>query len=321
MSLVKLRDYLKSFEVLFARALQLESVDDDSFRSVYLWTPLPSKATYGGQLVAHCTEAAYRTVDASKMSINSLQVKFVSAGKSECGEPILYSVKLLHNGRSFCTRLVTATQQERTILLAFVGFNKREGSGIEHQMCSPFCMTKASSARGRTYSSISKYVEHLETSSKRQEIESKKNDAAQVKYLNFMDLCNIQSSSPWDVWLRLDPKGWKLLQSESGIPEDRLHIIVACWLSDFILAFASLFPHGFPNLSLRFLTSLDHTIHFHHPESIRVDDWFLYEVCSPWAAHNRGLNQGRMYGRDGSLWMSTSQETLLRLSKDYYSKL
>ncbi|ORC88478.1 putative acyl-CoA thioesterase [Trypanosoma theileri] len=318
---MELHDFLKDFKVLFARALKLENVGDNSFRSIYLWTPFLSKATYGGQLVAHCTEAAYRTVDASKMNINSLQVKFVSAGKSECGEQILYTVKSLHNGRSFCTRLVTATQQERIILVAFVGFSKRERGGIEHQMCSPFCMTGASSATGRRNCSISKYIEHLETSCKQQEVESEEKDIAQVKYLNFMDLCNIQSINPWDVWLRLNVEGWNLLKSRSGIPEDRLHIIVACWLSDFILAFASLFPHGFPNSSLRFITSLDHTIHFHHPENIRVDDWFLYEVYSPWAAHSRGLNEGRMYGRDGLLWMSTSQQTVLRLSKDYYSKL
>ncbi|KEG13823.1 putative acyl-CoA thioesterase [Trypanosoma grayi] len=318
-----LKNILWDFEALSARALQLEDVGNGAFRSVQLWTPSVSRATYGGQLVAHCVEAAYRTVGATNMDINSLHLKFLSPGNSEIEEPILYTVKSLRDGRSFCMRLIVATQQGRTLLTAFASFHRRERSGIQHQICHPFRSTSPESTGGKYCTNkLSSIVEKLGDSSKVYVASGCEcTDTAGVQYINLMDLDFIRSESPWDVWMRMDAHGWALLQSATGIPKERLHIIVACWLSDFLVAFASLLPHGFPNTHLRVITSLDHSIYFHSPELIRVDDWFLYEVSSPWAARGRGLNHGRMYGQDGALWMSTSQETLLRMTNGFVSKL
>lgn len=112
----------------------------------------------------------------------------------------------------------------------------------------------------------------------------------------------------------------------------RAHMLIACWCSDFFLAIAGLVPHGFPNPHVQMLLSLDHTIYFHNshrrictrhsPEGrvetravmgFPVDDWFLYEVVSPFAANNRALNMGRIFSRNtGKLEMSIVQESLVR---------
>jgi acyl-CoA thioesterase II len=112
----------------------------------------------------------------------------------------------------------------------------------------------------------------------------------------------------------------------------RAHMLIACWCSDFFLAIAGLVPHGFPNPRVQMLLSLDHTIYFHNSHrrscssitgdasvqravmGFPVDDWFLYEVVSPFAANNRALNIGRIFSRNtGKLEMTIVQESLVRM--------
>ncbi|RNF13989.1 putative acyl-CoA thioesterase [Trypanosoma conorhini] len=317
---MSLQDVIGGFKYLAACALQLERVGEGAFRSVSLWTPSASKVAYGGQLVAHSAEAAYRTVDDPTMEIISLQLKFLSAGKSDCGSPVVYTVKSLHNSRSFCSRMVLAEQEERNILSALVSFHRRERGCFEHQICQPRRLTKPAPAEGAPYSRL-KDGRCLALPKQVREAVCREAEVASVGYANLMNLTTIHGTEPWDWWLRVEPEGWALLQKDTDIPERRLHIIVACWLSDFAVAIASLFPHTFPNSGLRQFVSLDHTIYFHHPDRIRVEEWFLYEVFSPWAAQGRGLSEGRIYGPDGTLWMSTVQQTLMRTGNDYKSRL
>ncbi|RNC51383.1 putative acyl-CoA thioesterase [Trypanosoma cruzi] len=315
-----LQDVIGEFLSLPPRALQLERVSEDIFCSVYLWTPTHSKATYGGQLVAHCVEAAYRAVDDPHTDIISLQLKFLSAGRSDCGSPVVYSVKSLHNGRSFFSRLVLAMQQERHILSAIITFSRQERGGLEHQLCLPGCPAQ-SELTGGSSSSLFYYMRSLTSSNEAREASRGESAVARVGYVNFMNPHFIQSTVPWELCLRVEPEGWTLLRDATGISEKRLNIIVACWLSDFVVALSTLFPHGFPNNDICQFASLDHTIYFHHPDRIRVGEWFLYEVFSPWAAQGRGIGQGRVYGQDGTLWMSTVQQTLMRTGKGYKSRL
>ncbi|RNC60556.1 acyl-CoA thioesterase [Trypanosoma cruzi] len=117
-----LQDVIGEFLSLPPRALQLERVSEDIFCSVYLWTPTHSKATYGGQLVAHCVEAAYLAADDPHTDIISLQLKFLSAGRSDCGSPVVYSVKSLHNGRSFFPGLCWQCNKNDTYSLQLLLF-------------------------------------------------------------------------------------------------------------------------------------------------------------------------------------------------------
>lgn len=103
-------------------------------------------------------------------------------------------------------------------------------------------------------------------------------------------------------------------------PEERLHLLLGCWLSDYTLALAGLRPHGIPNDHVRMLVSLDHTIYFHRPQTFRVNEWFLYEVFSPFADNNRTLNMGRIFS-NGQLQMTTIQESLVRMERGFLSEV
>jgi acyl-coenzyme A thioesterase 1/2/4 len=37
------------------------------------------------------------------------------------------------------------------------------------------------------------------------------------------------------------------------------------------------------------MASLNHSIYLHHPQAVRVDDWMLTEMETPWAGNERGL--------------------------------
>lgn len=57
------------------------------------------------------------------------------------------------------------------------------------------------------------------------------------------------------------------------------------------------------------LTSLDHSIWFHHPAD--VCDWLFYEKSAAAVGPGRGLVTGRIFNRDGTLAASVAQEALL----------
>jgi acyl-CoA thioesterase-2 len=104
------------------------------------------------------------------------------------------------------------------------------------------------------------------------------------------------------VWFRADGE----------VPEDsQVHRYVLAYASDFHLISTALMPHGVsafqPDLQV---ASLDHALWFHG--DLRVNDWLLYTMESPWAGNARGLSHGRIFTRDGRLVASVTQEGLIR---------
>ncbi|HET8789903.1 MAG TPA: acyl-CoA thioesterase II, partial [Modicisalibacter sp.] len=65
---------------------------------------------------------------------------------------------------------------------------------------------------------------------------------------------------------------------------------------------------GDPKLQI---ASLDHAIWFHR--DVKVNDWLLYDMDSPWAGGARGFARGSIYDRQGYLVASSTQEGLTRL--------
>ena len=61
-------------------------------------------------------------------------------------------------------------------------------------------------------------------------------------------------------------------------------------------------------------TSLDHAMWFH--DDIRVDDWFVFVMDSPWTGGDRGLCRGSIYRQDGTLIATVVQEGLVRYRPD-----
>lgn len=315
--------FVEEFSYILEHALKLETVDNDTFRSQCLWTPFVSTATYGGQLVAHTVESAYRTAGKGK-HIHSLRLAFIDRGISESADPIVYSVVHLREGKSFCIRQVQARQGGRLLLSAVASFHRNEKSGLEHQLVMPSAhdLQTTASLDKRLHELQQRY--HVELEAKPSiRVDETQRKWARVDYMNLIPLAEGETSALFqDVWMRLRPEGLSLLSAASDIPLDRIHLIICCWLSDFTVAMSVFLPHGdraFKNMKM--VASLDHAIYFHRPMNIRVDKWFLFDIKSSWAGNNRGLNHGRMYGGDGKLWMSVAQETCIRMQPNFYSKV
>ena len=60
--------------------------------------------------------------------------------------------------------------------------------------------------------------------------------------------------------------------------------------------------------SVGMIVSLDHTIYFHRPRDVRVDDWLYAEMETPWAGAERGLVTQRIWNRNGRLVATCIQE-------------
>jgi acyl-coenzyme A thioesterase 1/2/4 len=56
------------------------------------------------------------------------------------------------------------------------------------------------------------------------------------------------------------------------------------------------------------MASLNHSIYLHHPQAVRVDDWMLTEMETPWAGNERGLVVQRIWSTDGILVATCIQE-------------
>lgn len=62
------------------------------------------------------------------------------------------------------------------------------------------------------------------------------------------------------------------------------------------------------------MVSLSHSIYFHAPEELRVDEWMLSEMETPWAGDGRGLVISRWWARSGVLLATCVQEVSNLLS-------
>jgi acyl-CoA thioesterase II len=66
--------------------------------------------------------------------------------------------------------------------------------------------------------------------------------------------------------------------------------------------------------ALAMSSTLDHSIYF-YDDNFDCGDWLLYVMTSPRTASGRGVVQGRLYTRSGSLVAVTSQEGVIRADR------
>lgn len=118
-------------------------------------------------------------------------------------------------------------------------------------------------------------------------------------------------SQEWDTGQPARKRVWFRLVGD--LPDDpATHRNLLAYSSDFNLLTTALVPHGIefrdPKLQI---ASLDHALWLHH--EVRVGDWLLYDMDSPWSGGSRGFARGSIYDRHGRLVASTAQEGLTRL--------
>ena len=254
--------------------LDLEPIELNAFRGHH--ADGASGRVFGGQIMAQALMAAGRTVDEERR-VHSLHGYFLRPGDSRV--PVLFTVDRIRDGRSFSTRRVVAIQHGEAIFEASASFQRRE-TGFEHQATVPTLTPPERIPAALFGGAFVSFMENFR--------QMMQNDTPRPPYKR--------------VWFRAD----------GALPDDPLlHACLITYQSDSDLLSTARLPHRPLDRSRLQRASLDHALWFHHPA--RADQWLLYDMDSPSAAHGRGYSRGELYRTDGLLVASAMQESLMRM--------
>lgn len=264
---------------------RLEMLDDNLFRGYSTWGF--SERIFGGQVMSQSLSAAQQTV-AQDLVLHSMHAYFMRPGDKQ--RAVLYDVEILRDGKSFVTRRITARQYGHAIYSCEASFQKVE-AGPEHQLEMPQV-----EAPDDFPSDAERYAKQY------QQIIPEQEWPIEYRQLRPVTVPPTPTEPRNFIWLR----------AAGTLPDDLpLHQQLLAFASDNHLLAAAMRPHGLSGLVRNVQAStIDHCLWIHRP--FRIDDWLLYEVCSPSASNARGLCLGRIFDRQGRLVASTAQEGLIR---------
>ena len=232
----------------------------------------PWGGLYGGQIIAQGLRAAGSTVDAA-FRVHSLHAYFIRSG--DASEPIRFEVDRVRNGRSFCTRRVTARQSVGVILEMTASYQVDEEA--------PQVQTAVMPAVGRP--------DDLESNGWSPIFERR--NAPRER--------GVATS-----WLRVaEPIG----------DDPGLHAAGLAYLSDDLPteSVVALYPDwdlDRPVDGQMFSASLDHAVYFHRP--MASDQWHMHHFTCHGLMSSRGVSVGYVFTEDGTHVATVVQEVLLR---------
>ncbi len=277
--------------------LSLEQIEENMFRGVS--QDLGFRQLYGGQVLGQCVSAASQTVDAER-HVHSLHGYFLRPGDASL--PVVYLVDRVRDGGSFSTRRVTAVQKGAPIFTCSASFQNDE-EGLSHQLQMPDVpgpesfKSETELARDAAEFLPPRMLERA-TSAKPIEIRP------------------VTTGNPYEPVVR-EPVKYVWFRADGTLPDERqLHKYLLGYASDFNLLTTSMLPHGV-SVFQKFMqvASLDHSLWFH--ADLRMDDWLLYAMDSPWSGNGRGFARGSIFNRSGQLVASVAQEGLTRVREDW----
>jgi len=241
-------------------------------------TPGEGPRLFGGQVASQSLRAATLTVEAGR-HVHSLHAYFIRPGRPD--EPLRLEVDRTRDGRSFTTRRVTASQSGGPIFVLASSFATSE-EGDDWQLPGPSDVPDPEATDGK-----GSYFSQFWRGSP-------------------FEVRPVHDWRPDDA-PRLHPM-W--VRARDPLPDDPdLHATVLTFFSDMGVVGSARAPSS--TLPHRFMgASLDHAVWFHRPA--RADDWILFSVNPVSNFGARGLAQGTMHTRDGTLVASIMQEALLR---------
>jgi acyl-CoA thioesterase-2 len=266
--------------------LELEPIELDMYRGQT--PPGAGSRIYGGQVVAQAMAAAYRTIDDGRLC-HSMHGYFMRPGDPKT--PILFQVERVRDGGSFAVRRVVALQNGKQIFNLAASFQTPE-EGFEHQFDMPPAPTPDSLLNEEELRAKA----GLDPASRRiWPVEVRPCDPqehGQTLALPPLDMC----------WFR----------ARVSLGDDViLNQCALAYGTDMTLLDVSLRPHAVNWDSGRLqVASLDHALWFHKASDF--SQWHLYVQDSPSASGGRGFNRGSIYGPDGALVASATQEALIR---------
>ncbi|TVT66407.1 MAG: acyl-CoA thioesterase II [Pseudomonas sp.] len=277
--------------------LTLERIEENLFRGASQDLGFPQ--LFGGQVLGQVISAASQTVTPER-HVHSLHGYFLRPGDSH--QPVVYDVDRVRDGGSFTTRRVSAIQKGQTIFTSIASFQAEE-TGYEHQLPMPDVVGPDDLPNEwELLHKLSPMVPErvMEKLRRPKPIE--------IRPVTLVDPANPQPIEPVrHLWFRAD----------GALPDSpALHKYLLAYASDFSFIGTALQPHGVSSWSKFIqLASLDHAIWFHR--EVKLDDWLLYSIDSPWAGNARGFARGSIFNRQGQLVASVAQEGLIRVREDW----
>jgi acyl-CoA thioesterase-2 len=277
--------------------LSLEQIEENMFRGVS--QDLGFRQLYGGQVLGQCVSAASQTVDAER-HVHSLHGYFLRPG--DAGLPVVYLVDRVRDGGSFSTRRVTAIQKGAPIFTCSASFQNDE-EGLSHQLQMPD-VPGPENFRAETEWAVE--AAGFLPERMRERVASPKP----------IEIRPVTTGNPFEPTVS-EPVKYVWFRADGTLPDERqLHKYLLGYASDFNLLTTSMQPHGV-SVFQKFMqvASLDHSLWFH--ADLRMDDWLLYAMDSPWSGNGRGFARGSIFNRAGQLVASVAQEGLTRVREDW----
>jgi acyl-CoA thioesterase II len=279
------------------RLLDLEPIEVNIFRGR---SPDENRQrVFGGQVAGQALVAATRTVDMPGRSVHSLHAYFLRPG--DPAVPILYEVDRIRDGRSFTTRRVVAIQHGRAIFNLQASFHVHE-TGPDHQLrmppglpdpeTLPDFQTRVAPFRDKLEPQLAMWLDRPRP--------------IDIRYIDNDPFSRAGKPAEGQrVWMRADGR----------LADDpTLHACIVTYASDLSLLDTTVLPFGLswdsPGIQM---ASLDHAMWFHRP--FRADEWLLYDQRAISTAAGRGLAEGAIFSRDGTLAVTVVQEGLARLGR------
>lgn len=277
--------------------ISLEKIEENLFRGHS--QDLGFRQLFGGQVLGQCISAASQTVEEAR-HVHSMHGYFLRPGDASL--PVLYQVERTRDGGSFSTRRVVAVQKGQPIFFCSASFQYDE-EGFHHQSVMP----EVAGPEGlKSETELARMVASMIPERIRQQLTSDK--PIEIRPVTLINPFAPQACEPVKhVWFR----------AAGELPDDpQLHKYLLAYASDFNLLTTSMQPHGV-SVFQKFMqvASLDHSLWFHR--NLRMDDWLLYAMDSPWAGNARGFARASIYNRQGELVASVAQEGLTRVREDW----
>ncbi|KAI8354130.1 HotDog domain-containing protein [Choanephora cucurbitarum] len=312
------------FKLQMMNTVAVFKVGDDLYQNKELWQPFGSRGGFGGQLVAQALNAGWDTVPES-FSAHSIHAYFMLACDAKL--PITYRVQRIRDGRSFATRIVTATQNGKAFFICTCSFTAPDNNtALKLQTPMPKVMSPESVLSERQ--SYRDAVDEANRSPDRfpkehvQEIETREKEDIPIEYRQVEDF---SVEAVIEGIIQPDDHTRRWFKTKGNLGDDqKLHTLAVAYASDshFLNTGARAHGYNFNAANIGMLTSLDHTIWFHEP--VKADEYLLYDMHSPQSNHGRSMVFGKIYTQDGRLVATTAQEGIVRLSKQgqaYHQKM
>ena len=247
--------------------------------------PYGKLGIYGGHYLGQALAAALQTVP-EPMLAQSFHGYFLAGGVP--GKDLQYRVTSLRDAKRGATRTITAFQGDTQVFFMMAAFKQPE-AGEQHQKVGP----DVAQARASDNPHAARQLPFT--------FPIALHDRVEIEWASK----TFFEGSPGDphplrLWMRV--RGGELL-------DERERQIVMAFLADGPLALNSIIHHGVPMDTHRG-ASIDQAAWFHRPAN--PGEWMLFDQRSTNVYDARGMNEGEIFGADGQLLMTCSQESMIR---------